>query len=121
MRTITDHHDGHGLAESIRIEADDYDPNGGMASHTYQAWIGDTKVADVRFQQGPRNVEGSRKGVLDSVLLAIVVDRMRAFNAGPFSTRENALVMTHAQEAIHWLKYRADERAARGVLGQNTK
>ena len=119
MREITDHHDGHGLAESIRIEADEFDSNGGMASHTYRAWIGDTKVAEVLFQQGPRNVSGSRPGALDSVLLAIVIDRMRAFNAGPFAARENALVLTHTQEALHWLKHRADDRARRGVLGHN--
>lgn len=126
-REITDHHDGHGLAESITIEADDLDPNGGMASHRYLVYMRSdpeseaAMVATIQFQQGPRNVAGSKAGVLDSVLLAIVIDRMRAFNAGPFSTRENSLVMTKCQEALHWLKHRADERAQRGVLGHNTK
>lgn len=121
MRQIIDHHDGHGLAESIIVEADDFDPNGGMASHHYTATINGAEVARLQFQQGPRNVAGSTPGVLDSVLLAIVIDRMRSFNAGPFNTRENALVMTHCQEALHWLRHRADERAIRGVLGQNVK
>ena len=125
MREITDHHDAHGLAESITVSADDLDPNGGMASHTYTLSIdtptGRQHIGSVQYQRGPRNVAGSIPGILDSVLLAIVVDRMRCFNAGPFSTRENALVMTHCQEAMHWLKHRADERAVRGVLGQNVK
>lgn len=121
MRLITDHWDGHGLAELLRVEADDMDPNGGGASHTYRVWLGDAKVTEILYQQGPRNVEGSRPGILDSVLLAIVADRMRCFNSGPFSARENALVLTHVQEAIHWLKHRADERTRRGVLGKNEK
>lgn len=127
MRTITDHYDGHGLAESMTIEADELDPNGGMASHRYHVYMKTSpdaenqSVATIQFQQGPRNVAGSKPGVLDSVLLAIVIDRMRAFNAGPYSTRENSLVMTKCQEALHWLKHRADERAQRGVLGQNIK
>jgi hypothetical protein len=121
MRTVTDHHDGHGLAESIVITCDELDPNAGLASHEYVAHINNICVLTLRFQQGPRNVMESKPGIIDSVLLAIVVDRMRSFNAGTFPARENALVMTHCQEAIHWLKHRADERAKRGVLGVNVK
>jgi hypothetical protein len=119
MRTITTHHDGHGLTESITIQADDAGPGG--ASHLYSAVIDGEEVASIQYQRGPRNEEGSVPGVLDSVLLAIVADRMAAFQAGPFSSRENALVLTKVQEAMHWLKHRADERARRGVLGTNQK
>lgn len=127
MREITDHHDGHGLTESITLRADDIDPNAGGASHYYTA---NMEIADnasiidclsVQFQHGPRNVPGSAPGVVESVLLAILIDRMRCFQAGPFGCRENALVMTHCQEALHWLKHRADARAKRGVLGKNEK
>ena len=132
-RTIVDHHDGHGLAEKIIIEADEPGPGG--ASHRYRvcvdlepheapecgggpAW---EEVAKIQYQKGPRHEAGSTVGVLDSVLLAIVADRMRAFQAGPFSCRENALVLTKVEEALHWLKHRADARAKRGVLGKNEK
>ena len=125
MREITDHHDGHGLAESILVSATD-EPGPGGANHVYTAQI-DTgggymrSVAHIQYQNGPRNEAGSTPGVLDSVLLAIVIDRMRAFQAGSFSCRENALVLTKAEEALHWLKHRADARARRGVLGKNEK
>ena len=84
MRTITDHYDGHGLAESLRIESDDLAPTAGMAAHTYRVWIGDTKVADILFQQGPRNIEGSRPG---GVLFAacgcgIISARVHALRSG---------------------------------------
>lgn len=137
MRTIKTHHDGHGLAERIEIEADDLDPNGGGASHKYTVYVdisgtkraydsGCTgqareKVAEIQYQRGPRDDPNSTPGVLDSVLLAIVEDRMQCFNAGPFSDRLNAIVATHAQTARLFLKERADQRARRGVLGKNVK
>lgn len=126
-RSVIDHHDGHGLAESIQIDADAPGPGG--ASHHYWASIriaGEDSitssfhhVADIQYQVGPRDEEESTPGVIDSVLLAIVTDRMRSFQAGPYACRENALVLTKTEEALHWLKHRADERARRGVLGKN--
>ena len=118
-RTISDHFDGHGLADSIHVVADELGPGG--ASHTYRAYVGDVEVARVQFQKGPRNEPGSTPGVLDGVLLAIVIDRMRCFDAGDYRCRENSLVRTKAEEALHWLKHRADERARRSVLGTYQK
>lgn len=122
MRTITTHHDGHGLAEKIHIEATDIDAqNGGGASHRYIATIDDMEVARIQFQHGPRDEPGSVPGILDSVLLAIIEDRMACFQAGPFADRLNAIVATHVQTARLFLKERADQRARRGVLGKNVK
>jgi hypothetical protein len=118
MRLITDHHDSHGLAESIILEADDQDPAAGHASHHYTAVIDGLQVLRVQFQQGPRSDPDSEPGIIDGVLLAIVIDRMTAFSRGRYACRENSLVRTHCEEALMWLKHRADERAKRGVLGQ---
>lgn len=118
-RQIETHFDGHGLNESIRLEADALDGSG--ASHRYIAIIGDEVVADIQFQQGPRLEPSSHPGVTEAVLLAILADRMEGFNKGPYSCRENSLVLTKVQEALHWTKHRADERAKRGVLGKNVK
>jgi hypothetical protein len=119
-RLITGHHDGHGLAESLVIEADE--PGAGGASHRYVVTAEDgTIVATIQYQAGPRHETGSTPGVIDSVLLAIVADRMEKFNEGPYRCRENSLVLTKVEEALHWLKHRADERARRGVLGKNAK
>lgn len=38
------------------------------------------------------------------ILLAIVIDRLRSFQSGPFSSRENALALTKCEEALHWLQ-----------------
>ena len=121
MKAITDHHDGHGLTESIELQAVD-EPGPGGAHHRYTASIdGLRHVLDVQFQRGPRHEPDSTPGVVEGVLLAIVVDRMRDFQAGPYGCRENALVLTKCEEALHWLRHRADGRAKRGVLGTNQK
>jgi hypothetical protein len=116
---IYDHHDGHGLNESLNIEASNsHEPSG--AYHDYTGTFdGDPlkMVVSVYFQKGPRNEPGSRAGCLEAALLAIVAHRMRCFQEGEYKCRENALVLTKIEEALHWLKHRADDRKNRGVLG----
>jgi hypothetical protein len=120
MREIDTHHDGHGLNESIQIFADDADGSG--ASHNYGLFIDGVQVAFVQFQKGPRNVEGSIPGATEASILAILIDRLRGFQAGPYGCRENAIQLIKlAEETLHWTKARADERAKRGVLGKNAK
>ena len=125
---ITTHHDGHGLNEQLLISHDERDvEKGGGASHRYMVEHipGDERasavVASIQFQHGPRDVKGSKPGITDAAMLGIVIDRYRAFQAGPFACRENALVLTKLEEALHWMKHRADERAKRGVLGKLEK
>ncbi len=120
-RELDIHHDGHGLNESITLVSDQQDPNSGGSAHHYVASIGGQEVARIQFQQGPRNVSGSLPGVTEAVLYAILIDRLRGFQAGPYSCRENAIQLTHLEESLHWTKARADERAKRGVLGKNAK
>lgn len=119
MRTIDDHHDGHGLNESIFIVADE--PDQGGASHRYELAINGELVAKISFQKGPRNVDGSTPGVTEAAIVAVLIDRLRGFQAGPYSCRENAIQLTKLEEVLHWTKARADARAKRGVLGTNAK
>lgn len=118
-RKIEIHHDGHGLNESIVIDTDQPDQSG--AAHNYTMTMGDCDVAIIQFQKGPRNVEGSTPGITEAALLAVLIDHLRGFQAGPFGCRENAIQLTKLEECLHWTKARADERARRGVLGQNKK
>lgn len=118
-RVIDTHHDGHGLNESIVITTDTPDASG--AAHSYDLFIGDDSVGYIQFQKGPRNVKGSTPGVTEAALLAVLIDRLRGFQAGPYGCRENAIQLTHLEECLHWTKARADERAKRGVLGRNAK
>lgn len=96
----------------------------GGAYHTYLVARTDDPEAPVHaiiFQHGPRKEENSQHGVLDSDLLEIVRDRLKAFQAGPYACRENALALTHIEEALLWMAQRAYERAERGVLGTMEK
>jgi hypothetical protein len=115
MRTVVDHVINP-VNDRIKITVLD-EPGAGGASHHYVAETEEIELADIRFQNGPIN-EAGLNGVTQEVLLAIVIDRLRSFQAGPFSCRENALALTHCQEALHWLHHRTLDRMRRGVEGQ---
>ena len=74
-------------------------------------------VLTVQMQYGGRNAGGSISGAVDADLLEIVRDRLRDFQAGPYSCRENACALTHIEEALMWLNRRVEDRITRGVLG----
>ena len=105
--------------------ADDEGPGG--ANHIYMVECrsgddpvkSDLNVAMICFQCGGRNEPDSVVGVLDTDLLEIVRDRLSSFQAGPFRTRENAIALTHIEEALLWLNKRVEDRAERRVLGLN--
>lgn len=56
-------------------------------------------------------------GITDQALLAIVLDRQRAFQKGPLANRQTALVITRLEEAQLWMLHRTREREAAGVEG----
>lgn len=103
------------------------EPGPGGAYHDYGIYAaGDDPRTTVGlraicFQKGPRKDPEARHGVLDEDLLEIVRDRLRAFQAGEFSCRENACALTHIEEALMWLNKRKEDRAERGVLGTYQK
>lgn len=73
------------------------------------------------FQNGPRNLNDSTPGVLDTDLLEIVRDRLKGFQQGEFATRETACALTHIEEALMWMNRRVEDRIERQVLGTNNK
>lgn len=75
----------------------------------------------IQFQKGPRNEVGSVDGVIDTDLLEIVRHRLQCFQAGPYSSRESAVALTHVEEALMWLNRRVEDRIERNVLGKNEK
>ena len=78
-------------------------------------------LGTIRFQEGPRNIEGSNPGVAMVDLLEIVRDQLICFQSGNFACRENAIALTHIEEALLWLNKRVEDRAERGVLGTEVK
>lgn len=135
VRTITDHIINP-ANDQLAITAIDA-PGAGGANHEYHVCLRSVPPAivpgasadqiravendirashQIRFQNGPIAEKGVN-GITQEVLLAIVIDRLRSFQAGPFACRENAIALTKCEEALHWLQQRTLARMRRGVEG----
>lgn len=90
-----------------------------IAEHTDEP--GMLELALITFQKGPRKDPNSTHGVLDVDLLEIVRHRLQCFQQGEFATRENAVALTHIEEALLWMNKRVEDRIERNVLGTNNK
>lgn len=98
------------------------DPGAGNARHRYAIQFGGPKdVCIIQFQHGARGLPDSKPGVFDDDLLAVLQDRMEAFQAGPFACDENAAALAHIRAAREALGGRVAARIAKGVLGANEK
>ena len=103
------------------------EPGAGSANHEYDIYSAEGFNEDteplvvIRFQHGPRRLPDSVHGVLDTDLLEIVRDRLKGFQSGEFSCRENACALTHIEEALMWMNRRVEDRIERRVLGTNKK
>lgn len=126
MRNVTDHIvAGDSVNHQLFVSALD-EPGAGGAHHRY--FISLPSRVDglpetgthINFQNGPIKEFGVN-GLTQEALLAIVIDRLRSFQSGPFSCRENAIALTHCEDALMWLQRRTRARIARGVEGTNTK
>lgn len=126
-RFITDHIVEEGSTNELTISVVD-EPGQGGANHEYHIdWLGDQtwknerpNFVHISFQNGPIKEFGVN-GITQEALLAVVIDRLRSFQAGPFSCRDNAIALTHCEEALMWLQRRTRERIKRGVEGTNQK
>ena len=125
MRRITDHIVSGDQAVQLEITVVD-DPGSGGANHRYHIdWLGDQtwkneqpNSLDIHFQEGPIKENGVN-GITQEALLAIVIDRLRGFQAGPFACFDNEFALSHCKEALMHLQRRTVDRIRRGVEGTN--
>lgn len=128
QRQITDHR-VNGLNEKIEVTALDK-PGPGGANHHYHV-SGPTPVSEsfLYFQNGPIGETGPN-GNSNEAYLAVLIDRLRGFqhlrnpdgtfdfnSRGKYACRENAVALTHLEDALMWLQKRTRDRMARGVEG----
>ena len=135
MRTL-DEHKVNPANDRLTVSVID-EPGQGGANHYYEVsgFSSETNASSpfearygkpaghstVLFQNGPINADGNGvNGLTHEVLLAIVADRLRSFQKGPYSCKANACALTHIEEALHWLQQRTLERMRRGVEGTHT-
>ena len=119
MRKIEDHIVSGDQAAQLTITVTD-EPGQGGACHKYRiGWLVDFDIPQschIHFQEGPIR-ECGVNGITQEALLAIVIDRLRWFQMGPFPCRENEIALTHIEEALMWLQRRTVARIKRGVEG----
>lgn len=125
VRLITDHI-VNPTNDKLQIAVLD-GPGAGGASHHYMVTTPDWQrnpdgsgakgVWDIEFQNGGI-AENGVNGLTQEVLLAIVADRLKSFQAGPFACEENAEALDHVEKALSVLKLRTEARMARGVEGK---
>jgi hypothetical protein len=124
-------HQVPGMPEALKIEVRDK-PGAGGANYRYDIVGFDTdnnpsstppdgykssfSRLPVIFQNGPIK-EAGVNGVTNEALLAIVEDRLKGFQRGPFACEANAMALAHVELALACLRSRTAERAARGVEG----
>lgn len=106
-----------GLNDAILIAVLD-EPGQGGACHEYQLEFGDKDrdALNISFQNGPVKEFGVN-GISQEALLAVVIDRLRCFQEGEYRCRENAIALTHCEDALMWLHKRTRDRLKRGVEG----
>lgn len=114
-RKITDHI-VNPVNDKIDISVCD-EPGAGGASHEYIMRLPNDDAFVVRFQNGPIAEKGIN-GITQEALIAICIDRLRSFQAGPFACRANALALTKLEESLQWLHSRTRARMVRGVEGK---
>lgn len=124
-RKITTHKIA-GLNDQLEITAG---PNGaGGAPRRYDI-IGMAEVVgqagprmfgvNLRFQDGPIQRLEDMNGITNESILAVLIDRLQCFQAGPFACDENAKALTHLELALLTLHQRTRDRLARKVEGKN--
>ena len=131
MRTITDHVVSGDTAPQLTIEVRD-EPGQGGANHSYEITgfnaikhpgleeLDHVDRTKILFQNGPIKEFGVN-GVSQEALLAVVIDRLRSFQAGPFACQPNEEALEHCEQAMYYLQTRTRNRIARGVEGTNQK
>ena|ERR1700688_241605 len=127
MRKLTDHIvEGDAANHQLTIEVTD-EPGQGGANHEYVITtdaIGSggksLNTCRISFQNGPIKEFGVN-GITQEALLAIVIDRLRSFQAGPYACQDNEEALAFCGTALLLLQKRTKARIARGVEGTHQK
>lgn len=121
MRNITDHFvNGDAVNSKLSITASEPVGDGGASLDYFTETIGSPTVdLEIHFQKG-NPIEVGINGITNEVLLAILIDRLRGFQKGPFPCEANKSALFHAELSLFCLEQRTRERLSRGVEGTLT-
>jgi hypothetical protein len=100
------------------VFADDNKIGAGGAPCQYELWwAGPNYAVTIPFQNGSI-VENGSTGTTNEAVLAVLIDRLEAFQAGDFPCEENAKAIEHLRAALACMHARTMERWKRGVKGE---
>lgn len=124
--SVKDHHIVNELNRSISIvPLGDRSPCGAFVKYNISVRstpadrpLGETEFLqqDVTFHMGDPKL--GCNGFTHEAYLAILIDRLRDMQGGALKCRENAIALTHLEEAMLWMYRRSIERTLRGVEGK---
>lgn len=80
----------------------------------------EVSLAVINFHKGPI-LDVGVNGIQMEDLIAICIDRLTDFQAGPFACEPNQVALDHLRQALNALDVRTAERKARGVFGKLEK
>jgi len=103
-----------GASNHYEITGMDFTKNPALFGAEYPA---DCDCITILFQNGTIP-EAGVNGLTMEALLAIVADRLRGFQTGPYACQENELALLSIEEALDSLKERTRKRIKRGVEGK---
>lgn len=129
MQVVDHHRIGNDSVDHLNILAVE-EPGHGGAYHHYvvsssaqpplpgsdQTHVNVKALADIHFQEGPIK-EAGVNGITQEALIAICMDRLEGFQAGPYPSADNMEALQHLAMAMECLQRRTRERLARGVEG----
>ena len=113
---VVDEPGSGGANHAYFISGADFDSNPGSETALEYAKVSDTEGCVVLFQNGPI-AEAGVNGVTHEALLAILCDRLRGFQSGPYASADNAEALACMEQAQRALQRRTLARMARGVEG----
>ncbi len=117
MHEVTGH-EVEGEKVNVRVLALDL-PSIGGACNQYRVERGDGSVMGfLNFHDGPIELNvNDVNGLTMESLIVILQDRLRGFQEGPYSCKQNDLAIKRLDEALRALQARTKERIARDVAG----
>lgn len=126
MRKLSKHIvDGDSVNHLAEIQVLD-EPGHGGACHRYKIdYVNGAPTSGgletfINFQNGPIKEVGIN-GNTHEEFLAILIDRMEGFQAGPYACDANAIALAHLENALGWLQLRTRERISRNVEGTHAQ
>lgn len=78
----------------------------------------------IEWQNGPLGRGDDRvepNGAFIETVISACIARLEFYQASQFKCRENALVITKLEEALHWCEHRTKDRENRKVEGLHQK